>query len=479
MDYIKRNIPWALAVLLLVGAAVWVQNRPPKVEVVEARVELLAEILAVSGQIQGKEESRLAPEVTGTIAEIMVEEGELVKTGQPLAKLNQDTLQAQYRQAQRAVNVATSQLEIASRGPLESELEEARSEIQRNERVARATLESARQKLLEAERGPRREQVLQARAELSQVTADTEQKLRDFQRQEKLLGEGAVSKQDFEQARSAHEQALASQKRAQQRLAELSNGTRPEQQAQARQAVLAAEADLAAAKRTGEARLQQLLDQPRPEDVSLAQARVQEALAALKLAQQRLALSVVKAPYDGMVGRRLLQVGDPTGPNAPIFSFASQPALEVRVEIDESERARVKDGMTAVVKASGYPDPFEATVQESDAEIDSLKGTLEVRLRPEQPPEWLLPGQTVDVNIILSPKSDKLLIPLTSVILNNEDSKALVAVNGQLESRSIRVASPSKSGYLVLSGIEKGDWVVRFPQGLKAGQKVRVQRTSP
>jgi RND family efflux transporter MFP subunit len=479
VDYIKRNIPWAIAVLLLVVGAIWVQNRPPKVEVVQAKVEQLAEILAVSGQVRGREESRLAPETNGTVGELLVEEGELVRAGRPLARLKMDRLQAQYDQALQRVGVASAQLDVASRGPLDSEFQEVRSEVQRSEKVATAALESARQRLLEAQRGPRREQIQQAEAELTQITANAEQSVRDAKRQVELFQRGAVSKQAYETALTASKQAAAAQEKARERLAELQNGTRPEQLAQARQSVLSSEADLQAAHRTGQARIQQLLDRPRAEDIALARAQLEEARAALELAQEQRDQAVVTAPYDGMVGRRLLRVGDPAGPGAPIFTFASQPSLEIRVEIDESERARVKDGQTAMVRANGYPDSFEATVRDTAAEIDSLTGTLEVRLSPKESPEWLLPGQTVDVNLILSPQGERLLIPLTSVILNGENSHALVLADNKLEERSIQVSSPSQDGYLVLSGIEKGEWVVRYPQGLKAGQAVRPDRTSP
>ena len=53
----------------------------------------------------------------------------------------------------------------------------------------------------------------------------------------------------------------------------------------------------------------------------------------------------------------------------------------------------------------------------------------------------------------------------------------MVVVDSRIKRVPIEVSSPSKSGYLVLSGIQKDDWVVRFPQGFEDGQKVRVDRT--
>lgn len=475
MEFAKRNSPWVVAVVLMLLIAVWVQNRPPSAEVVHPRRESLAELLTVSGQVHGVEESRLAPEVAGTVEKILVAEGEPVKAGQLVARLDTSKLQAQVEQARQKVKVASAQLEVASRPPLPSEFQEVRSEVERAEKVAQANLESARQKLLEAQRGPRDEQVRRAQAELKRLEADSAQKLRDQSRQKELFQKGAISKQAYEQSTTLVEQAQAAKQQAEQQLLELKRGTRAEELAQAREAVRAAEAEVQAAGRTGEARLQQLREKPRPEDIRLAQAQLEDAKAGLQVAKQQLDQAQVKAPYDGVVGRRLLRAGDPAGPSAPILTFSSQPALEIRVEIDESERSRVEPGMKARVKAAGYPEPFEATVRDTAAEIDSLKGTLEVRLVPDTVPEWLLPGQTVDVNIIVSPEGEKLLVPLTSVKLDGDGSKALVVVGGRVEEKEIKVSSPSRKGYLVLDGLTPEDLVVQYPQGFQDGQRVRTE----
>lgn len=463
--------------MAFLGIAIWVQNRPEEADVVKPRVEQMAEVLAASGQVRGREESRLAPEVNGTVGEILVEEGQQVSKGQVLARLKMDRFEAQYQQALERVKVAEAQLQVAGRGPLESEFEEARSEVRKAEEKAQAALESARQRLLEAQRGPREEQVQQARAELAQTQAEKAQRRRDLERQKELYQRGAISKQAFEQSATLAEQSNASAERASQRLAELRNGTRPEELAQARQAVISAEADLQAARTTGAARIQQLKDRPRPEDVALAQAQVEEARAALQLAKEQMDQAVLTAPYDGSVGKKLLRVGNPAGPSAPILTFASSPSLEVRVDLDESERSRVHQGQKALVRANGYPEPFEATVEEFAAEIDSVKGTLETRLWPKETPGWLLPGQTVDVNIILSPEAERLLIPITSVMLGPDSADAFLVENSRIKRVTIQVSSPSNSGYLVLDGIDKDDLVVQFPQGFKDGQKVRTKRT--
>lgn len=472
---LRRLTPLLVLGLIVALVFVFTRERPTKVLVVRPASRPLAEVIALSGRVRGVQESQLAPEVSGTIAALLVSEGEAVKKGARLAGLDTARLRAQRDQAAERVRVAQAQLAVARRGPLASQLEQTRSEVEAQRLSARAAVESARQGLLEAQRGPRPEQLDQARAALRQGQAEAEQRTREAQRQARLLTDGAVSKQSAEQAQTQARQALEATQTAQARLDELENGTRPEEVERARQAVASAQADLLAAEQAGSARIQQLLDQPRVEDVRLAEAQVQEARSAVEIAEEGLRQADVLAPYDGVVGRRLLRVGDQAGPNAPIFTFSSRPALEIRVDVDESDRARLIPGLKAEIRANGYSETFQAEVKELSPEVDTVRGTIEARLSPSSPPQWLVPGQTVDVNLILEGQKDRLVLPLTCVILRGSKAEVVVVEDDIAHFRPVEISSPTGQGYLIRAGVEENDRVVLYPQGLSEGQKVRAQ----
>lgn len=464
-----------LALLVILGLFA-LQGRDSQVEVIEPSQRSLVEALAVSGRVRGRMESRLAFEVGGTLEGFEVEEGQVVEAGQILARLESDRLQAQVGQARARVGVAEAQRRLAERKPLPSEFSEVEAEVERAREAAEAALESARQRWKESLVGPRMEQIEQARAARDQALAELAQRERDWLRQRELEAQGAVSRQAQEQAFTAFETARQNHENAQARLAELENGTRPEVLEQARQAVLAAEAELRAAREAGEARLQQLRDRPRVEDVELAQEQVKEAKAALELASQQEGQAVLRAPYDGVVGLKLLRDGDQAGPNTPVLTFSSRPNLEVRVDIDESDLSRIKLGQQAIVSARGFPEQFEVSVGEFAGEIDAVRGTLEVRLWSEDFPDWILPGQTVDVNLLLTPQQERLVLPLTSVRLKGIQTYIAVVSEGRVELREVQLSGPTEEGYLVESGVEPGELVVRYPQEVEDGQRVRTKK---
>ena len=85
------------------------------------------------------------------------------------------------------------------------------------------------------------------------------------------------------------------------------------------------------------------------------------------------------------------------------------------------------------------------------------------RLSDYRPPDWLVPGQTVDVNLILSRQQPHLVLPLTSVLLRGDSAQVVLLNDGVVSLRTVEVSTPTEDGYLIRSGLDKDDLVARFP----------------
>jgi hypothetical protein len=126
------------------------------------------------------------------------------------------------------------------------------------------------------------------------------------------------------------------------------------------------------------------------------------------------------------------------------------------------------------VRAQGFGDDFEARLTRLGAEVDSVRGTLEAYLDPVKAPSWAVPGQSVDVNLILADKAPRALIPLTCVVQRGERAEVMVVEKGRTRFREVELSSPTQQGYLLRRGLDSKDLVVLSPQGLVEGQKVRT-----
>jgi HlyD family secretion protein len=177
-----------------------------------------------------------------------------------------------------------------------------------------------------------------------------------------------------------------------QALLRLKNGTRPEEVAQARAEVAAAQADADFASRqferlqnieqtSGEAVSRQDLDNarsrkraalaqlenrkkalqlaligPRQEDIAQADAQLQVSRSELALLKHQLSLYELKAPIDAMVRSRLLEPGDMASPQRAAYALAITDPKWVRAYVSEADLGRIKPGMSARVATDSHPD---------------------------------------------------------------------------------------------------------------------------
>ncbi|MCG3201722.1 MAG: hypothetical protein NFCOHLIN_01592 [Gammaproteobacteria bacterium] len=243
-------------------------------------------------------------------------------------------------------------------------------------------------------------------------------------------------------------QAQAQIEVQQQSLRRLRAGSRPQEIAQARSRVTAAQADAARAEQDLE-RLQgiaantqgrgvsaQDLDRarstsqvaqarvaeqrealrlselgPRAEDVAAAAAQLEAAQAQLALLQHQIAQGELKAPTDAVVRSRLLEPGDMATPQRPVFALALTQPKWVRVYVDEPNLSRVKPGMQARVSTDGSAGRsitgrvgYISSVAEftpKSVQTEELRTSLvyEVRVLVDDPQDVLRLGQPVTVRL--------------------------------------------------------------------------------
>jgi HlyD family secretion protein len=204
---VRRRCPIIIkysAALLLLGVVLvaWIGRRTG-VETVRPQYRVVVESVAATGQVRGNVESNIGAETGGRIAQLLVREGDHVKRGQVLARLDEAVLQAQAQQAADAVSTAQEQLSQVSRPPLSSEIERMRADTRQAVEVATARLAAARQRLAELRSGPTLEERQQAEGQLSRANANLAQARTELQRQQRLFDGGKAQRGELDRAATA------------------------------------------------------------------------------------------------------------------------------------------------------------------------------------------------------------------------------------------------------------------------------------
>ena len=278
----------------------------------------------------------------GRVKAVKVREGDEVKPGQALIELEAGDWPAQLAQAQAVQAQAEAQLDKLVAGSRPEEIA-----------AANARTQTAAAALAETSSGARPEEIAAARARVVAQDVAVEKAQHDAARMHKLDASGAAVRADVENADIALKGALALQDAARQQLAQLENGSRREDiaQAQARRAEQAASLSLAKAG-------------SRPEDIRVARAQVDGAKARVAQIQTMIDELVVRAPRPARVEALDLRPGDILGPNAPAATLLEEGELYIRIYVPETQLGRITVGQPVPVHVDTFPDQtFAGTVE--------------------------------------------------------------------------------------------------------------------
>ena len=201
-----------------------------------------------------------------------------------------------------------------------------------------------------------------------------------------------------------------------------------------------------------------------------AEARADEAKAALLDAH-------LVAPFDGVILKRSVDVGDVVQPGATLLVMAAQGDAQILVPIDESNLAGLAVGSEAIVSAEAFPEKnLAASVIELAPMVDAARGTLDVKLGLTHAPAYLRPEMTVSVEIELARRSAAIAVPVEALREGGSGKPYVFTVEGgRTEKRPIGVGIRGDDAVEVVSGLSEGDLVVTSPApDLAAGTRVRA-----
>ena len=334
----------------------------------------------------------IAPKVSGTVAEILVDDNQIVKAGQVLLRIDPRDYDARVAQARAALAAAESQAAGARIGiPLAS------STTANATAAAAAQLTAATAQYERAQADYDRastSELAVAKADVEAKSATADRARADRERMAPLAAQNEISKLQFDAyvaaARVAESELMASQQK-------LANA---EKQAMASRAAMEA-------ARAGVAAAQAALDQSRAnrQQVSIssaqagtASAAVLQARANLDAAELELGYTTITAPIDGLVTRKAVQLGQIVQPGQSLLTIVPTHDVWVSANFKETQLADVRPGQRAEAKVDMYGRSFTGHV----ASIAAATGARLSLLPPENATgNYVKVVQRIPVKIVL------------------------------------------------------------------------------
>jgi len=411
---------------------------------------------------------------------------------------------------------------------------------------AEAALRSARSAEEETVSGLRPQEVAQAESALTDARTRRELAQKDCDRVSRLFAQDAISRQSLDHAESALQVSRQVETQAQEQLSLAREGARTETKKVARAQVEMAEARLRetyaaadviqvrqkeveaatqqvrqaeAALRATSARTGLVEKGPRQEDISAASARYDQAKAGLSQARQSLTRAsaqreevnvaraqsrqaaaserqaaiqlketVIRSPIDGIVSRRLVDIGELVTPTTPLLpgsellKLVAPNNIWVIAEIDAQDIAKVSTGQSVEVTAEGYPGRvFMGVVKHISAVAEPKPGgrtrarIVRAKIILSKPAGELKPGLEVDVRATTTGSTDALLIPSDAVMQDERGSLVSVVEGRSVRRREVQTGTDNGLTVEALSGLKEGEKVVvRGKERLVSGMRVKV-----
>ena len=381
----------------------------PEVSTVTVQVEKVVLTANLPGRTSAYSIAEIRPQVGGIIQKRLFEEGSEIKAGQVLYQIDPAPLQAAYDNA--AANLAA-----------------ARKAIDR----ARATLEVSRAG------------VLRQRATL-------ENAILTRKRYEGLLGEGAISASQRDQAATD---------------ADVADATLQSTQAQV-------ESDR--------------------EAVPAAEAAAQQAAAALETARINLGYTRVTAPIAGRIGKSSVTVGAlvMAGQGTPLSTIQQLDPIFVDVTESSANLLRLKQNLASgrlkgngpqqtrvkLLLEDGTSYPLEGTLKFSDVTVEPSTGSFILRTQFPNPQHMLLPGMYVRAIIQEGVVDQAILVPQQSVSRDPKGNPVALVVDGseKVAQRKLAVDRAVGDKWLIGDGLKPGDrLIVEGIQKVRPGTSVKV-----
>jgi RND family efflux transporter MFP subunit len=273
--------------------------------------------------------------------------------------------------------------------------------------------------------------------------------------------------------------------------------------ARARAAVLRAEADLAEFRR--QLRLSEDLAKQRivAEDqreaaasrVRIAEAQLAQQQADLAFAEAQLANTVIRAPFSGVVVKKMAEVGESVAPIPPgvnlstssgaIVALADLATLEVEADVAEANVAKVGNGQPAEVTVEAIPDRrYEAVLRQVIPTADRTKATVMVKVTILDKDKDLKPEMSAKVTFLEPEQEQKpeaaaapvVLVPRAAVVTRGGKPTVFLVREGRAQARAIVLGTERQGQVVVKDGLAGGETVVAKPgDELQDGSSVRVK----
>jgi membrane fusion protein, multidrug efflux system len=214
--------------------------------------------------------------------------------------------------------------------------------------------------------------------------------------------------------------------------------------------------------------------------LAVAKANVTAQVAAVNRLQELTGFEQIKAPFDGVVTARNVNVGDLLNAGGTsgkaLYQVADIHRVRIFVNVPQAFLGDLKPGVKATLHLPGQQETFEAELSSTSNALEENSRTALIELQANNPDGKLWPGAFTEVQFHIPSDPNTLRIPSTALIFGANGMRvAAVDANNKVVLKSVRLGRDLGNRVEIQSGLSLTDRLIDNPQeSIEAGAMVRI-----
>ena len=190
----------------------------------------------------------------------------------------------------------------------------------------------------------------------------------------------------------------------------------------------------------------------------------------MKRTQALIGQKLIKAPFDGELGIRQINVGDFVTAGATIVTLTDLKSLYVNFSLPEQAFPKLSIGQKVLLNADPLPGrDFEATISTIEPQVSADTRAVKVQATLDNRERALRPGMFANVRVVLPPQPNTLTVPETAIDYTVYGDSVFVAVNQKtpdgkdqlvVQRNPVKVGDRTQNRVEIRDGLKPGDRVV-------------------
>lgn len=205
-----------------------------------------------------------------------------------------------------------------------------------------------------------------------------------------------------------------------------------------------------------------LLEKDAVSQEAFEQARTELAMlnADIDIVKQNIALTELRAPFDGVIGLRNVSEGAYASPSVVVAKLTKISPLKIDMYIPERYADDVKVGTPLTFTVEGQNNTYKASVYAKESEVDMETRTLAVRATYPNANGQLMPGRFITAQIRMSDIPQAIAIPTEAIVPEMGVDKVYLYRGGKAHSVTVKTGLRTDAQIHIIEGIELGDTII-------------------